>query len=95
MKTTVFMKTMLFNDVYKVKDIIKNARYDANIRITKYNENASETEKYTLLYNGKVYGLYDAMEQEYHGRRNNNIVCYKIKEIDFSYDGIFISVYSN
>lgn len=80
--------TVLYDDIYTVKDIIKNARYDARIRICTQNKDG----EYTAVYNGEVYGLYDNMKKPYRGRNDNNIVYKKIEKIHFSYDGIFISI---
>ena len=76
------------SDIYTVKDIVKNARYDARICICTQDKSG----KYNAVYNGEVYGLYDNMKKPYCGRNDNNIVYKKIEKLHFSYDGIFISI---
>jgi hypothetical protein len=80
--------TVLYDDIYTVKDIVKNARYDARIRICTQDKSG----EYTAVYDGKVYGLYDDMNKPYCGKNDNNIVYKKIEKLHISYDGIFISI---
>jgi len=80
--------TVLLDEIYKVKDIVKNARYDARIRIC----TKSASGEYSAVYDGEVYGLYNYMKKPYCGRNDNNIVYKKIETLHISYDGIFIAI---
>ena len=90
-------KTELYNDFYRIRDILRHVKAETNITISRLNDISGAadddcTDRFSLIFSGRAYKLFDYLDEPSTIHGHKNILFEKIKELDFSFDNIFILI---